>query len=294
MKKKIYFLYSSLVFYKDVLKESMVSFISNNMMTHAAAISYYTVFSLPSILLIVLWIAAQFYKEVAVHEAILQKITSLLGEQVAQKIMSTIEKLSVQEPTWLATFVGIAVLLFFATTVFDAMGTALNQIAQVKASDSLSLNIWLALRVRFIAFAFLIGISFFLLVSLILGVILSTLSHYLASWMGAWSEYILIFNVFIFDFVATTLLFAFYLRYLSDIRLKWEDAFFGALLTASLFLIGKSAISMFISNNQVVDLYDAASSLLVLMLWVYYAAVIFLFGATFTFTRVKNRELQML
>jgi membrane protein len=272
-----------------LLKDSIISFINDDMLTQAAAISYYMVFSLPAMLLIVLWGAAQFYKEVAVHDAIFQKITSLLGEKAAEQIMSTIEKLSVQEPTWLATVVGIGVLLFFATTVYDSMRTALNIIAQVKTPDSVGLSIWMALRVRLIAFGLLLSLSFLLLVTLMLNVILSTLVHYLAQWIGAWSEYLLAFDVYFLDFTATVLLFSFYFRYLPDVRLKWSDAFFGALLTAVLFALGKGLIGMFISNNQVVDLYDAAGSLLALMLWVYYAAIIFLFGAIFTFQRVRNR-----
>jgi membrane protein len=278
------------MFYWKLLKESIVGFISDDMLTHAAAISYYTVFSLPAMLLIVLWTAAQFYKEAAVHEAIFQKITSLLGKQAAEQIMSTIEKLSLQEPTWLATVVGLGVLLFFATTVFDSMRTALNKIAQVKTPDSVRLSIWMAFRVRLIAFGLLLSISFLLLVSLMLDVILSTLAHYMAKWIGAWSEYLFIFDVYFLDFAATVLLFVLYFRYLPDVRLKWLDAFLGALLTAGLFAVGKSLIGMFISNNQVVDLYDAAGSLLALMLWVYYAAIIFLFGAIFTFQRVRNRR----
>ena len=283
-------LYHKIVFYWKLLKASIVSFINDDMLTHAAAISYYTVFSLPAMLLIVLWTAAQFYKEAAVHEAIFQKITSLLGKQAAEQIMSTIEKLSLQEPTWLATVVGLGVLLFFATTVFDAMRTALNKIARVKTPDSVRLSIWMAFRVRLIAFGLLLSISFLLLVSLMLDVILSTLAHYVAKWIGAWSEYLLIFDVYFLDFTATVLLFTLYFRYLPDVRLKWPDALLGALLTAGLFAVGKSLIGMFISNNQVVDLYDAAGSLLALMLWVYYGAIIFLFGAIFTFHRVRKKQ----
>lgn len=283
-------MYRKIVFYWELIKKSIVSFIGDDMLTHAAAISYYTVFSLPSMLLIVLWAAAHFYGEVAVQEAIFQKITSMVGEQASQQIMSTLEKLSVQEPTWLATVVGIGVLLFFATTVYDAMRTALNKIAQVTPSDSVGRNIWLALRVRFIAFALLVSISFFLLISLVLDVILSTVNNYLAAWIGEWSEYLLLFDLFLLDYVATTLLFALYFRYLPDSRLKWSDAFWGALWTAGLFAVGKSLISMFISSNQVVDLYDAAGSILILMLWVYYAAIIFLFGATFTFHRARKKQ----
>jgi len=282
-------MYKKIVFYSKVVKQSLIDFIDNDMFTHAAAISYYMVFSLPSMLLIVLWTGAQFYKDVLIQDTILQKITVLVGEQAARLILSTIEKLSVQEPTVLATLIGIGLLLFFATTVFDAMRTALNKIDKVKASNSVKVNIWMMFRGRMIALSLLVSISFLLLVSLVLDVMLTAVSHYLAQLIGEYAKYFLIFNMFILDFIATTVIFTLDFRYLPDTRLKWSDALIGALFTASLFALGKGIMGMFISSNQVVDLYDAAGSLLALMLWVYYAAIIFLFGATFTFNRVKKQ-----
>ncbi len=284
-------MHRKIIVYWKLLKESVISFADKDMMTHAAAISYYTVFSLPSMLLIVLWTAAQFYREDAVYDAIFEKTTALLGEQTSNQIMSTIQKLSVEEPTWLSTIIAIGILLFFATTVFDAMRTALNTIDKVKAPSSLKKNIWMLLRLRIIGFALLISISFFLLVSLTLDVMLSTLSTYLFDWLGKWSEYFLLFDKFLLDFLATTFIFALYFRYLPDIRLKWSVVFFGAGWTSVLFVAGKGLIALLISNNQIVDLYDAAGSLLILMLWVYYASIIFLFGATFTFSYASKKDL---
>ena len=283
-------MYKKIAFYLKVLKSSIVSFFEDGMFTHAAAISYYMIFSLPSMLLIILWTAAHFYKEVTVHDAIFQKMTALVGDKAAELILSTIEKLSIQKPTLLATIIGIAVLLFFATTVFEAMRSALNIVAKVEVPESLGLTLWLLMRARLMAFAMLVSISFLLLVSLVMDVLLSSLSHYVAQWIGGFSQLLFYFNVFVLDFIATTLIFALDFRFLPDIRIKWSDAFWGALLTATLFVIGKSLIALFISSNQVVDLYDAAGSILALMLWVYYAALIFLFGATFTFHRAKSKK----
>lgn len=277
-------------FYRKVMLASVEDFFDKSMLTQAAAISYYTVFSLPSILLIVLWAAAHFYKESAVYDEIFHKLTSMMGEQVAQQVMSTIQKLSVQEPTLLATITGIGMLLFLATTVFDAMRTALNQIAEAKAPASVGKSIWMAVRIRLRAFAILLSISFFLLVFMVINFVLSSLSDSLTEWFGSFSEAILTFDAFVLDFAATTMLFMLYFRYLPDIRLKWADVFWGALLTAILFIAGKGLIRFFISQNSVVNLYDAAGSLLIMMLWVYYASALFLFGATFTFTRVKEKE----
>lgn len=276
--------------YYKIIVASISLFFANSLFTHAAAISYYTVFSLPSILLIVLWGAAKFYKASALHDEVFQKLTDTMGEQVAQQVMSTIEKINLNEPTWLTSLLGVIMLLFLATTVFDAMRTALNQIYNVKAPASVGMSIWMDVRIRLRALAILLTISFFLLVFMVFNIMLSTLSDTLSMWVGSFSETILIVDAFILDFLATTTLFALYFRYLPDIRLNWKDVFWGAFLTAILFVFGKSLIGLFISQNSVVDLYDAAGSLLVLMLWVYYASALFLFGATYTYTRVQERE----
>ena len=279
-------------FYSKVIVSSISEFFAYSLLTHAAAISYYTVFSLPSILLIILWSAAQFYKESALYETVFTRLTSAMGEQVAQQVMSTLQKLSLKEPTMLMTLAGVGMLLFLGTTVFDAMRTALNEIGNVQAPESIRGSIWRAIRIRVRALAILLTISFFLLVFMVFNFVLASFSDILTELFGSYSALVLSLDAFIFDFAATTLLFALYFRYLPDGRLDWSDVFVGGLLTATLFVFGKSLIGLFISENSVVDLYDAAGSLLVLMLWVYYASALFLFGATFTYERVKLKRLQ--
>ena len=254
---------------------------------HAAALSYYMVFSLPSMLLIVLWTSARFYDEVAVREAIFAKIGGLVGHQGAGQIMATLEKLSVEQPTFWSTALGLGILLFFATSVFDAMRTALNKIANVQTSDSVMRSIWKLLRIRFIAFALLVSISFILLVSMVIHALITKISDHLVSWFGEVAEFIVAFDFILLELGTISLLFALYFRYLPDNRLRWRDIWLGAALTAGLLIIGKSLIAFFISNSTVADLYDAAGSILVLMLWVYYSSAILLLGATFTFTRAE-------
>jgi membrane protein len=277
-----------LKFYARVLQESVVRFFSKEMPMHAAAMSYYMVFSLPSMLLIVLWTSAHFYEESAVRGAIFAKIGSLVGQDGARQIMATLGKLSVEQPTFWETSLAIGVLLFFATSVFDAMHTALNKTAAVEIEESsVGQNIWKLLRIRFVAFGMLLSISFILLVSMVIRALITKLGHLLLNWVGESATIIVAFDFIALELATTALLFALYFRYLPDTRLKWGDIWLGALLTAGFMVTGKSLIAFFISNSTVADLYDAAGSILVLMLWVYYSAAILLFGATFTFTRTK-------
>ena len=278
---------NTLKFYPEVLKESIVRFFDDDMPMHAAALSYYMVFSLPSMLLIVLWTSARFYDEVAVREAIFAKIGGLVGHQGAGQIMATLGKLSVEQPTFWSTALGLGILLFFATSVFDAMRTALNKIANVQTSDSAMLSIWKLLRIRFIAFALLVSISFILLVSMVIHALITKISDHLVSWFGEVAEFIVAFDFILLELGTISLLFALYFRYLPDNRLRWRDIWLGAALTAGLLIIGKSLIAFFIGNSTVAHLYDAAGSILVLMLWVYYSSAILLLGATFTFTRAE-------
>jgi membrane protein len=277
----------ALNFYIRVLKETIIRFFDRDMPMHAAALSYYMVFSLPSMLLIILWTSARFYDEVAVRKAIFAKIGSLVGHQGAGQIMATLEKLSVEQPTFWATALGIGILLFFATSVFDGMRAAFNKTMSVKIDDSVVRSIWKLLRIRFIAFAMLVSISFMLLVSMVIHTLITKLGHHLVQWWGETGELIVAFDFILMELGTVTLLFALYFRYLPDIRLQWRDVWLGALLTAGLLVMGKSLIGFFISNSTVADLYDAAGSILVLMLWVYYSSAILLLGATFTFTRAE-------
>lgn len=278
---------NTLNFYAQVLKESLIRFFNNDMPMHAAALSYYMVFSLPSMLLIIFWTSARFYDEVAVREAIFAKIGSLVGNKGAGQIMATLEKLSVEQPTFWATALGVSILLFFATSVFDAMRTALNKMIPHETDDSVGRSIWKLLRIRFIAFALLISISFILLVSMVIHALITKIGNHLVQWFGEVAEFIVAFDFILLELGTVSLLFAMYFRYLPDTRLEWRNIWLGAVMTAGLLVLGKSLIGLFISNSTVADLYDAAGSILVLMLWVYYSSAILLLGATFTFTRAE-------
>jgi len=277
----------SFEFYLKVLRETIIRFFDRDMPMHAAALSYYMVFSLPSMLLIILWTSAHFYDEVAVREEIFAKIGALVGHHGARQIMATLEKLSVEQPTYLATGLGLAILLFFATSVFDAMRTAFNKIAGVRPDDTIARSIWKLLRIRFIAFAMLISISFILLVSMVIHTLITRVGSHLAERFGEAAGWFVAFDFVLLELATVMLLFAIYFRHLPDIRLKWRDVWLGALLTAGVLVLGKSLIGFFISNSTVADLYDAAGSLLVLMLWVYYSSAILLLGTVFTFTRAE-------
>jgi membrane protein len=194
------------IFYWAVLKDSVVKFIDDDLQAHAAALSYYMIFSLPSMLLIVLWLSGQFYDEAAVRQAIFTEIGRMVGEGGAQQLMGTIDKFSIQKHSAWAGIVGLAVLLFFATSVFAAMRSSLNHVMQVKTVVSVRRGILSLLRARVIAFAMLISLSFILLVSLVLDALITATSAFLVLWIGDVASYIVFFDFLLLDLFFVLLL----------------------------------------------------------------------------------------
>lgn len=275
---------NTMLFYYKVLKESVNRYFEKDMLTYAAALSYYMIFSLPSILIVILWSSAQFYSESAVHLAILKRISSRVGEKEAQYVIDTLEKLHIHEVSWWGSLAGLVLLLFVATSLFNAIRLALNQLIHTKPAVA---TVWLHIRIRLVALALLAVLSLFLLGSIFLNAMIRETGTYLTLHIGDLASYVVAFNGFLLDLISTTVLFSLYFRYLPDVTLKWKEIWLGALLTAALFLVGKNLLNFFISRNEVTDLYAAAGSILIMLLWVYYAMAIILFGASFTFTRAK-------
>jgi membrane protein len=287
MKKRVN---DKLRLYWRILESSLVRFIEVDVLTQSAALAFYMIISLPSILLIILWTAARFYREAEVQAAIFSEIGNLVGEEGAHQLMTTVSGLNIREPTWLATVIGIGILLFTATTVLVTTQSILNHIFEFKPVATDGLGIWGMVRDRITSFTLLVVLIFLLLVSLVVDALISMIGVLMAKWLGLISDYLITFESLILDVGATTVLFALFFRYLPGIRLKWKDTWSGAFLTALLFSAGQHLIGFYIGSSSTADLYEAAGSILVMMLWIYYASAIFLFGATFTYMRSKMMQ----
>jgi len=277
------------LYYWKILRLSITRFVNEDALTQSAALAYFMVFSLPPMLVIILWAAGFFFEEALVREAVFFEIGSLVGEEGSRQLMVTIEGLDIQEPSWWAKLVAAAVLLFSASTVLIAGKNAVNRIFGVKAADSAAMSIWRMLFDRLFSFAMLVTFAFILSVSMVLDASINMIGAYLQDWVGQLSTVMTIVDSALLDWVATALVFVMLFRYLPDVKLRWEDIWFGALLTTLLFEVGKYLIGFLIGQSEIVDLYDVAGSVLVLMVWVYYASAIFLFAATLTSTRANLR-----
>lgn len=271
----------------NFLKMTMSDFGANDVFTKAAAISYYTIFSLPPTLLIILYTSTLFYNRAEVEAAIFNQIGQLAGEDSAEQLVYAVTNLGMFEGSIWAQIISIGVLVFTATTIFAVMQSALNAIFKVKAKPTDGWGILSLIKDRVLSFSLVLGVGFILVVSLALNAAVSLFGEYIAAKIPMISDLVLTIFSISLSLIITTLLFGLIFKFLPDAQLKWKEAILGALITAVLFAIGKLGIGYYIGNGDTANLYETAGAVMVMMLWVYYASVIFLFGAILTASYVK-------
>ncbi|MBV9008054.1 MAG: YihY/virulence factor BrkB family protein [Verrucomicrobia bacterium] len=264
-----------------LLKQTANEWLEDKAPQLGAALAYYTVFSLAPLILVLLAIIGVIFRHdpAGAWQRITQQMSYFLDKNAVDIVQGIAQKASQPQKSWLATAIGIIVALFGASGVFGQLQDALNTIWKVKAKPGA--GIWGFLRSRFLSFAMVGGVCFLLLVSLTLESLLKGFSHYIQSVLPG--GIVLAMGVYwIFDLAVIVLLFGIIFRYLPDAKIHWRDVWIGAVLTAILFAIGKWALGLYLGSGSAASAYGAASSLITLLLWVYYSAQILLFGAEFT------------
>lgn len=244
-----------------------------------AALAFYTVFSLAPLLLIVIAIAGLVFGQEAAEGQIIGQIQGLVGNDSAKAIQGILE--NVRKPTTglIATALTIVTLLFGATGVFAQLQEALNTIWGVETKPGV--GILQILRSRFLSFLTVLGSGFLLLASLVLSAGLTAIGHSLEYFLPGPELLIQLINSLV-SFGVITVLFAMIYKMLPEVSIQWSDVWIGAGMTSLLFTVGKFLIGLYLGKSDVGVVYGAAGSLIVILLWVYYAAQIFLLGAEFT------------
>ena len=262
-----------------LLKTTAHQWINDKCPQTGAALAYFTVFSLAPLVLILLAFFGLFFGSEHARDKIVEQLQYLIDPSGIKVIQDIAPSASKPQTGILATVIGIIVGLFGASGVFGQLQDALNTIWGVKAKPGASL--WAFFRARFLSFAMVAGVCFLLLVSLTVESVLRGLSTYLQNVLPG--GHILALALFLFlDVGVVILLFAMIFRFLPDIKIGWRDVWVGASLTAVLFVIGKFFLGLYLGSGAAGSAYGAASSLITLLLWIYYSAQILLFGAEFT------------
>jgi membrane protein len=261
-----------------LIKESVTAFIRDEALTRGAAIAFYTVTSLGPVLFIVVAIAGLVFGEDAAKGAISGELGGLMGQQSSDLLQTAIQNAARKSSGVLAAAAGLATLVITASGVFSEMQQTLNVIWRAEPHGT---TVSRLIRARAVSLGLVGALGFLLLVSLVISTLLSALSEYIDAYVPS-GHLILQLITFVVSFSLIALLFGAIYKVLPDKELQWHDVLVGAIATAFLFTIGKSLISLYIGSSTIATSYGAAGSLIVVLLWIYYSAQIFLLGAEFT------------
>jgi membrane protein len=261
----------------DVLKTAASEWLDDKAPRLGAALAYYMIFSVAPIIVIVIGIAGLIFGRDAAQQGIIDEITGLVGAEGGAAVRTMVESASHPASGLVGSLLGLAMLLFGATGLFGQLQDALDTIWEVEPKPGR--GVWGIVRDRFLSFSMVLGVAFLLLVSLVVSAGLSALGGLLGEWhvsvLGQVADAVV-------SLVVITLLFAMIFRFLPDARVAWRDVWLGAALTAVLFVVGKFAIGLYLGSTGAASAYGAVGSLAVLLIWLYYSAQIFLFGAELT------------
>ncbi len=263
----------------QVISKSFKDFIADDALKYSASLSYYTVFSIAPVLIIIIGMAGIFFGEEAVSGEIFRQFSGLMGPNVAELIQQAIKNVKLSGQSWTATIVGFLTLLVGATGVFAELQDSLNKIWSLKTTVKKG---WLQYLInRLISFSMVLTLGFLLMVSLLINALITLLSTRYLTVLNDWQWLSFIINNAIILGIVT-LLFAFIFKFLPDVRLRWANVASGAFFTAILFSIGKYLIGTYLSQSAIASAFGAAGSLALILLWVYYSSSILFFGAEFT------------
>ncbi|MFJ3464280.1 YihY/virulence factor BrkB family protein [Achromobacter spanius] len=260
-------------------KQTVMNWLDDYAPSMGAAIAFYTVFSLAPLVIIVIGIAGFFWGHEAVQGQLFEQVSALVGTEGGKAVESVV--LGAQEPTQgiAATIISVVMLVVGATTVFAELQSALDRIWKVDTKKQS--GVWALIRARLLSFGLVLTLAFLLVVSLILSTVLSALGSWLGGGIPGWGMLLQAVNAAI-TLGILTLLFGMIYRFMPQVSVAWRDVWAGAFATAVMFEIGKFLIGLYMAKASVASSYAAAGSLVIVLIWVYYAAQVFLLGAEFT------------
>lgn len=252
---------------------------------YAAALAFFTVFSIAPVMIVIVAIVGLFLGEETARLELMNQVEAVLGAQATGVVETAIENSRIEGGGLWPTLAGIAATVVGATTVFAQMQKSLNQIWDVVPRPSRN-SLWLFLKTRVLSLTIVLAIGFVLLVSLLLSVVVRALMVHAEQWLPVpgWS---LMGIEILLSLAVVTMLFAAIFRILPDVLLRWSDVLAGAFITALLFTLGRSLIAWYLANTAAASAYGAAGSLVLLLLWVNYSSLILLFGASICRSRLE-------
>jgi len=270
----------------DLIKGSVTAWSDDYAPSMGAALSYYTVFSMAPLLLIVISIAGLAFGEEAARGEVFGQLRGLLGDAPASAVEALLASMAKPERGITSTIVSVIVLLIGATSVFGELQDALDRVWRAPVRDR-SGGIWKLVRARLLSFGMILGIAFLLMVSLVLSAAISALGKWWGSWFADWELLLQLIDLIV-GYAMTTAVFALIYKVMPRVDVRWKDVWLGAATTALLFAVGRFLIGLYIGKSGIASGFGAAGSIAIIFVWVYYSAQIFLLGAEFTWLYART------
>ncbi|SDR94951.1 membrane protein [Halopseudomonas sabulinigri] len=271
----------------SILRAAIQNWLDSQAFIYAAALAFFTVFSIAPVLVVVVALVGLILGQSAVQGELFAQLEGTLGPDAAGVIQTAVANSQIDNSGIWPALIGIFATIVGATTVFAKMQQSLNQIWGVAPRPTRN-NMWLFIKSRLLSLTIILAIGFILLVSLMLSVISSAIMAYAQGWLPIPGGAMVGVESGL-SLLVTTLLFAAMFKILPDVLLSWRDVLLGAFITAVLFTVGRSLISIYLAYSATASAYGAAGSLALLLLWVNYSSMILLFGAAFTRAHLEGR-----
>ena len=276
----------SLAAWWGVAKDAVDAWVDDYAPSMGAALSYYSVFSLAPLLLIVISIASLVFDQEAARGEVFGQLRGLVGDASAAAIEAALTSLSKPSRGVTSTLIGAVARLIGATSVFGELQDALDRIWRAPVRD-LPSGVWSVIRSRLLSFGMILGIAFLLMVSLVLSAAISALGKWWSGFFADWEILLQVVNILV-GFGMATVVFAMIYKIMPRVDVRWHDVWLGAAITSLLFNVGRFLIGVYIGKSGVASGFGAAGSIAVILIWVYYSSQIFLLGAEFTWVYAKR------
>lgn len=266
-----------------ILVQTVKSFIADRPFDLASTTAYFAIFSIAPIIIIIISIFGYLAGDTTIRYKLFEELNTLIGQESTEMLKIAIENYQITEKSQIGTIIGIGFFLFSATTLFNTMQSSINYMWRVKVkAKNLKMNIFKLIRDRILSFGVIISLGFILLVSLVVDAAIGFLKDFLTRYF---SENFLfmaqIANIFI-SIAIISIVFAVIYHFLPDVKVRWSASWFGGIFTAVLFTAGKYLIGFAVGSNELGAVYGAASSFIGILLWIFYASLIFYFGVELT------------
>ena len=266
--------------YFKLITDAGSEFLDDNATKLSASLAYYTIFSIGPLLLVIITLMGIFYQKATISNKLFEQLSTLVGHTGAMQLKSILDNIANTNDTTIFGIIGVVILVFGATGIFTEIQGSINYIWSIKAKPKKG---WLKyITDRLLSFSLIIGMGFLMLVSLLADLLLDMFTGKLQTLLGLPDTFIIKGFNLVLLFAVVTFLFAIIYKVLPDATIRWKDAYVGASCTGLFFLVGKFAIGYYIGSSQTTETYGASASIIILLSWVYYTAIILYFGAEFT------------